>query len=337
MKQKLTLVILVFIVGLITSCNRKNEVPKVAELTPYRSIDHFGDTLVFGDISQISYSGDNFYFFDYAQKILLKCDKDFSYKAVLNKRGRGPEEYEYVTDFNFLNNGKLILKEEPNIFKFYDTEFNYLKDIKLNVRIRDGRFAVDNENFLYTNSLITKSPIVKSTVSGDTISSFGVQYVIQGGEFYKRNCQNRLLFKTADNKILAVGKVVPSVELYNTAGDLIFQSYIDNPGIQMNFKANEEKYKDNQNTYSELYTDVYYSDNLLFLIYWERLASSGKTECNELVIYRIESDGIKPENRFKLLSENREQGSFTSICIYDKTKLIAYCVNNSKLQFYNLK
>lgn len=319
------------------ACVREQQIGETSELIPERTIDNIDDTIFFRQMGHVLYKDQKFFLLNSDNRDVIICDENFKYINLLSKRGRGPGEYMYPTDINLDNNGNLVLKDYNSIFKVYDVQTNFIKKVEVNTESSYGRFIIDENNVFYTSCINTYFPIMKFDLNGDTISGFGVRYNYSGGTFFKIRCQSRHLFLTDDKNILAIGQVIPSVELYRPNGTLIFQETIDFPQIQENFELNYSKVKDSPNSIVHLYADVYYFNNFIYLLYVERLDTKDRVNLDNLVVYKVNSKGIELYKIYNFLNDNSEENLITCICICDRNKLVAYNHLKGQFQFYSLK
>lgn len=318
------------------ACNSNTLNIEVVNLEPEESIDNLNDTIYFRQMGQILYKNNRFYLLDSDIRDIIICDSNFKFVKRLSKRGRGPGEYLYTSDVNLNNYGNIVLRDQHSVFKEYDNQANFIKKIESSIQVQDGRFIIDHKNSYYTCSTKSYLPILKLNEYGDTTISFGLRYNYPGNEFFTKGSQNRHLFETKDNKIIAVGTIIPSIELYTPNGELVFQHEINYPQLQANFEANYEKTKDSPNSIVGLYSDVYYFEDMLYLLYWERLDTKDRVNLDKMLVYKIESKGVELKKVYNFNNSTEENTLITKICIYNNNRLIAYNHLKNQFQFYTL-
>lgn len=329
--------ILVLIATMVLfACNSNKFNIEVVNLEPEKSIDNLNDTIYFRQMGQILYKNNRFYLLDSDIRDIIICDSSFRFVNRISKRGRGPGEYLYPSDLNLNNYGNIVLRDHQSIFKEYDQQANFINQVEASIQVQEGRFVIDKSNSYYTCSTNSFLPILKLNEYGDTTFSFGKKYNYPGNNFFTKLSQNRHLFETKDNKIITVGTIIPSIELYTSNGELIFQHEIKYPALVANFEANYEKTKNSQNTIVGLYSDVYYFEDMLFLIYWERLDTQDRVNLDNMLVYQIKSKSVDLMKVYNFKNSTEENTLITKICIYNNNKLIAYNHLKNQFQFYNL-
>ena len=102
----------------------------------------------FTEISKLVFKKDKFYISDWATRRIIVFDLNGNPVFVLNRRGRGPEEYLQVTDFDVDNSGGLwILDGQKDAVSHYSSDGRFLSQSKT----RDCQYshiACSNENLL---------------------------------------------------------------------------------------------------------------------------------------------------------------------------------------------
>jgi hypothetical protein len=106
---------------------------------------------------------------------LLCFDKTGKFLYKLDKQGRGPEEYTYLTDYDILPEKKLVIVLASNKLLFYnetDSGFQYLKKIDLKIRPTYCDFIPNEDNILLSFTASTgemEYQCVAINQKGDTI------------------------------------------------------------------------------------------------------------------------------------------------------------------------
>ena len=102
----------------------------------------------FTEISKLFFKKDKFYISDWATRRIIVFDLNGNPVFVLNRRGRGPEEYLQVTDFDVDNSGGLwILDGQKDAVVHYSSEGRFLSQSKTG-DCQYSHIACSNENLL---------------------------------------------------------------------------------------------------------------------------------------------------------------------------------------------
>ena len=102
----------------------------------------------FTEISKLVFKKDKFYISDWATRRIIVFDLNANPVFVLNRRGRGPEEYLQVTDFDVDNSGGLwILDGQKDAVSHYSSDGRFLSQSKTG-DCQYSHIACSNENLL---------------------------------------------------------------------------------------------------------------------------------------------------------------------------------------------
>lgn len=102
----------------------------------------------FTEISKLVFKKDKFYISDWRTRRIIVFDLNGNPVFVLNRRGRGPEEYLQVTDFDVDNSGGLwILDGQKDAVVHYSSEGKFLSQSKTG-DCQYSHIACSNENLL---------------------------------------------------------------------------------------------------------------------------------------------------------------------------------------------
>lgn len=102
----------------------------------------------FTEISKLVFKKDKFYISDWATRRIIVFDLNGNPVFVLNRRGRGPEEYLQVTDFDVDNSGGLwILDGQKDAVSHYSSDGRFLSQSKTG-DCQYSHIACSNENLL---------------------------------------------------------------------------------------------------------------------------------------------------------------------------------------------
>jgi len=105
-----------------------------------------------GGIQRIVSHKNRFYIVDYTQQAVLCFNANGEYLFKINKRGRGPEEYNYLGEFNIdpYNDQLMILVPWGNIL-YYDLDGNFISKVKLpsEVQAYNEVYALNKDKLLF--------------------------------------------------------------------------------------------------------------------------------------------------------------------------------------------
>ncbi|MFA5850132.1 MAG: 6-bladed beta-propeller [Bacteroidales bacterium] len=105
-----------------------------------------------GGIQRIISHKNRFYIVDYTQQAVLCFNANGEYLFKINKRGRGPEEYNYLGEFNIdpYNDQLMILVPWGNIL-YYDLDGNFISKVKLpsEVQAYNEVYALNRDKLLF--------------------------------------------------------------------------------------------------------------------------------------------------------------------------------------------
>lgn len=105
-----------------------------------------------GGIQRIISYKNRFYILDYNLQAILCFNANGEYLFKINKRGRGPEEYTYLGDFNIdpYNNQLMLLVPWGNIL-YYDLDGNFISKVKLPSEIiaYNEVYAINKDKLLF--------------------------------------------------------------------------------------------------------------------------------------------------------------------------------------------
>jgi hypothetical protein len=169
MKRPFIMLILLFL--LLNSCSSKSEgsnnvihinLDKEDNVSVFDLVDSISvvqletsqESLI-GNIYKIIFHKDRFYLLDFPLQTFFCFNSDGKFLFKMNKRGRGPDEYDYAGDFNIdpFNDQIMILVPWGNIL-YYDLDGKFISKVKLpsEVIAYHEVYALDAERLLFLSS-----------------------------------------------------------------------------------------------------------------------------------------------------------------------------------------
>jgi len=111
------------------------------------------DESLIGTITDMAITRDCIYIFDELQQTIWIFDSDGRYRNKISRQGEGPEEYDYISQFEYDDRKKHIIVLSParKSLLFYTPEGKYLKTVHLEMKPDDFKVCPQG-GFILSNS-----------------------------------------------------------------------------------------------------------------------------------------------------------------------------------------
>jgi len=221
---------------------------------------------MFTEADKIVYKNNTFYILDEINRKLVAFDEKGNPVLSLNKRGRGPEEYLRITDFDIDdNNGIWIVDGQNDQLMHYSDDCSFLSSMKL-------PFEVSYLN--YTNGgllFFGLSPWNTSEYGGVRIllsdTALNIRKsILNYDEFVDPNYSFPSFgFMSLDGSIIYHRPINDSVYKINNEGEVekIYHFEFGSRAVPDDFKKNIELYRDEFDHLSTLVKSVYIDESVI--------------------------------------------------------------------------
>ena len=334
---RLTLKVLILVVVTIFfGCIRKTQFIEIEKKNAYKSIETVSDSIFFKNVGLITNKDSKIYILDNTHKRIVLCDKDLKYLNFYGKGGKGPGELLYPSSFEVCDDRSIIIRDGKNI-QFFDEKGEFIVNWKTDFLNLSSKLAVDREYNLYVSTPDKKLPISVFNKQGELINNFGQEIIIEGSsQVQKYTVNDRHLFITENNRLVAVSLFQPIIEIYNTLGELLIEKHFDNQIVNSRLEYANEKQKSNPQTTVQLFSNAYFYKNKLFIMALDHINTNVKVTSNKIIVFDITERQIKINKIIELNSSESNLGFFTAFCVFDNNQLLAYDHLTGSFRFFKL-
>lgn len=192
-------------------------------------------------------------------------------------------------------------------------------------------FCIDNEGFLYFNSVLDTLPFVKYDRMMKRVSAFG-EWLMPNDELSKK-AMNNFMIANFQNKILCIQREFPRLDLYNTDGTLSISKELDSDLFQSRIKFRENEHNKDPNNKRKVYnlfSSVSIYGNKIYLLYIDHYAKDGRVNCNKIVELTYSGDDFTITNVYQL-----ENDWYISIC-HTGGNMICFSGSATEFHIYDL-
>lgn len=211
------------------------------------------DKSFFTAISKLMIHNDTLYVFGrFGKDQLVSFDKNGNYITTFSQKGRGPEEYIQLWDFDVDSNQVYLYDRAAKKMLYYDHSGNFIKSLSSSFR-GDAFVALQNKEFLFSLAKDNnKNPKVCITDSTLAITQTLLSY--QKEEFDDRVTDN--LFQRVKNAVYYNKVVNDSVYMFSSQGDMqkCYYFNFNNRNVPNDEKFSYEKLRSSKGKY------VYFND-----------------------------------------------------------------------------
>jgi hypothetical protein len=222
------LLLLLFVVLLNTSCNKKKQTKQPISLTASKKITAFNDTTFFTGTEMMLFADNNsLYIADDINKI-YRLGLHLNLIASMGRKGKGPGEFTGISDIGFANDSLYVYDREQAKIVVYDGNNRFAREIGISDN-SGYNIVVDNQGHIFLSTPDRNHLITEFDAHGHKIRSFGQNTVAKNSHHFLRN--KRILF-IHKKKLIAVAPSEPVVTVYRLDGTSLHKTEINPPHIQ---------------------------------------------------------------------------------------------------------
>lgn len=252
-----------------------NILSEVAESIRYIPLQT-NDSTVIGRIWKLIFRGNRYYI--NSGDVIFCFDNEGKYINKLNKKGRGPEEYQLISGFDVSEDNKYMAvkaSKELLIYLISSEGFTFLRKIPLHIQPHSINFTDTNYNLLvqYSNEDGTKPfSRIMIDINGDTLGKWPnyLKYSLKDGcvvysiyETINYRFDNKLYTKELQNDTLFVLKGTNSLIPYYTLNS-------KDKGLSQEARSNGLYFSNHGNEYLQV-QKIFESDTYLYYsIYFQK-------------------------------------------------------------------
>ena len=332
--MKKTIITMICILLIISSCKRTNNEISYIRLEPIASIDELNDSSFFKGISYMLYNDNCVYASDDHNSRILKLDTALNFLGAIANGGPGPEEFAgigciavYKDTVLAVNYGGLSLNSYTKDGLFIDR--HSIKDPS----ITENNFCLNGDGFLYFTSKLDTFPIVKYDRNMNRLQGFGDWIAPENKE--DRYILNNYLISCLDDKIFTIQMDAPIIHLYGKDGQLLLRKELSPQLFEKRLKFRESEQRKNPSNLKKVYilfSSITSFDNKIYVLYIDH-------DDRNLPVKNKVIELVYKNNDFiinKIYDLNR-QDWFSSIVVTSDNRLIALNVSKGELCIYKLK
>ncbi len=316
------------IIGVVLiSCNNPTQIPTY-NLNPILSVCEFGDSVFISNIRSIYFSNKTYYLTDYERNKVYILDKDLNLLKYFGKEGRGPGELFGTSQIYVKEDSIYIYNDSKNAIELFNDD-NYIKTIHLT---HDINYEGDTRLVLEDHSIFISNPTECSSISrfsfnGIFLNNFGeTKYYKTEKETTIKNFKHLCFL---NDKIIAVSNCNPNIEIYNTKGEKVSEYDFSHLLIVKKLMKFIKIQNLSSNSYYVIVSDIYLSDNYLFLLILS-VNKENEIESNKILQFEFKGQILKP---LRILDLGK--GWFAPICIAGD-QIVAFNHITSDITKYNL-
>lgn len=215
MNKYRTIVYLLFILIFSISCSKEKEqkglvvdlLEEVKDSIEYSlfvdSIEYVNleitDSCLIGNITDMAISRDRMFIFEEQQQIIWVFDRKGKYLNKISRKGEGPGEYAYISQFEYddRKNQIVVLSSGQQALLFYTPEGKYLKTVGLEMKPNDFKVCPQG-GFILSNSGLNEP-------------TAGIYYVNDSGREMKclvKRKNNHLVYMTFEWELCSYEDIV---------------------------------------------------------------------------------------------------------------------------------
>lgn len=304
------------------------ETDKPISLEPVMSLTEINDTTFFGGVSSMNFSNGRLYIAD-NRAHLFQLDSNLNLSGVIHRPGEGPGEFRVIMDMSIVGDTLYAYEMQKAKILIYDQNNNFMREISIPDAF-EFDFAADPQSRIILSTPAGSAPITMLDGDGNRMISFGNPTVSSNSAQYRRNY--RFLF-IHENKLIAIGKSEPILEIYTLEGELINSTEIIPPEIhdiiERAKRENEEQGEQPVNFLSLIFMDAAIYGDSIYLLESKRpneTTNEYDTNFTYLFKYNIQSNGtVSYERTFKLYHTNPESLLYgAKLAVLENHKMIVY-------------
>lgn len=283
-----------------------------------------GDTLLFKEISCLTFYRSKLYFSNPVYDHIVSLDKNFNLDTIFGKKGRGPNEFMNVSQFSMDDSLIYVLNRINGRVNIFSTEGKNISEISLSNSILfryNCRFCFA-DNHIIGFSSVAETPLTKYNIYTKEQTLFGKMYQFPTPK--QTSIRNSRFTAKVDNSYIVVSDNLPRIEIYNQDNleQIVQYDYSDIPQVKNSIEATEMKFKKADNSYQILCKDIYATSQHLYILFVDN-------NINQIIKFEI-YPVIKPVSVYKLPGK-----WFTTFCVSEEDNIVyAYEYTENTLGAY---
>lgn len=331
---------------LLAACSNKKEAQKPISLEPVKSVSELNDSTFIANVGTMKFADNqlflSLYLADNLPMILL-LEPDLDLLGRIDRIGRGPGEFTAVLDMSIVNDSLYLYDDRQAKILVYDLNNNFIREVRL-PEASGFDMVVDNRSQIFLSTPNRTYPITKFNAHGQKVTAFGNKTISEDSRQFRRN--SRFLFIHND-KLLAIGRSEPVLEIYSLEGQFISKAKIAPPVLHESItRTKKENEGPNEQLGVTSLSNLFYAaathKNSIYLMEAKKTKENTNTydtKYTYLFKYKLETDGdVTLERTFKLFRSDQEKLMYGfRLAVVEDHTIVVYDMMGKSLLMYKDK
>ncbi|MCC5906906.1 MAG: hypothetical protein JJU13_11900 [Balneolaceae bacterium] len=281
------------------------ETVQVKSIGDYPTLSQYTLHCAESGLIAVDFISDRIHVFDY---------ETLEMKHIFGQSGAGPGELQQPVHAASDKKRLFVLDSGNQRMNVYEKE-EWLFETAIPLEHVFGtRFEITDDGFILAASYHGDKPLLKLKTDGGSSAELFGDWIVP-----ERRTRNEFHLLPYQNKIIAVSKTEPVVQLFDDNGMFLFESILDNePLYAESLDFINSFYQNPANEFSTvvLFNDAAIWGNYLLIHFMTR--PGGGFQSNNFMVYRIVNNGLEKAAAFNTeIPKGRGLGAVLSFCVHN--------------------